>query len=344
MAVIPSSDSAAGDRYTIYKKMMKANGCKGLNVFPTRTKSKQIKQAVYMKYVYILLHLYFIFTIKYKRYRQNADIIMEQMQNTECRTIQKRKQLRDHTPWCQQKLSYNDFENASFKTFDPECVLSITSIPIGENHGFHSESAFITKVQDILAHHRIETTHIHPNFRSLTDALQNKIIAKPDDASARIGFRNAEDCEQSIKALRSFHSQFGWRVYSVSNPWQVTKTSFSDFKEQILLLISEADLFVLKMAIWVDKGQGKTVAKMRIIDEDAYLYPARKSSIVTLSEYVGGESKIDEMIGPELCRLLNQLIAVSFNHSSGLKFGAKPRFCILDHSAGCGMYGIKSVK
>eukprot|EP01083_Nonionella_stella_P019406 53943_1 len=51
MAMIPSSDSSAADRYTIHNKVMRANGSNNLNVFPTRNKTKQIKAMCYTKYV-----------------------------------------------------------------------------------------------------------------------------------------------------------------------------------------------------------------------------------------------------------------------------------------------------
>ncbi len=166
--------------------------------------------------------------------------------------------------------------------------------------------------------------------------------------------------------LRIYYEQYKWRTSYLTNPWTSTKTAFTRFQHAVKLLFKEIppdgmqraakwikdngyDIkkreLVSKVLQWVDKGAGKTVIKIRIIDETRILYENGYSSVTTLCEYVGGENLLEEIVGTELIRLCNQLLESTFtDEATGVRLCVRFDFSLLDHSAGCGLYKIPGVK
>eukprot|EP01083_Nonionella_stella_P214849 773785_1 len=82
---------------------------------------------------------------------------MEQMKNNSDRKIQKRKLLRNHEPFLNETITVDALENGKYTAFDPECVLSMTNIPIGcSQNEFSSEKQYIETVSRLLSTHHIK--------------------------------------------------------------------------------------------------------------------------------------------------------------------------------------------
>ena len=347
-STMPNSYSSQGDMYTKGRICAKVHNCP--NIYPTRTMYKKVVNQVC---------------------KSSNDLLVSKMKANNTKPMQRRKFLRNHDDMKESRASAKGLNDLPIEVVEASNCLSITQIRTGNSNdgkkAFKSEEHFTGWIKSVCDNSNIAVINIHPQLRPDSQMINEHYIMKSrTNGEAKISFRNNSDSIAAMEILKTYNASHGIRVWSCLSRLNVQISSTSEARDEIQILINgadpecittlidhfessegismQSDCIPLDFALWIDKGAGKTAARIRMIDPNGFVFKKKKSEIVTLAEYCGSESKIDEMIGKKLMQQLNQIVTTNFVHCSGIVFKVNLKYLLFDHSMGYTFYGIKAVK